>query len=117
MRPIIKRIDRSGLGLALSAIAVSRELPAKREHANLWRLLKKSSNTSNLDIRRNLKPQQFGNSCLVNFRSQMCRGFTLEHQDIKAKSISIEAKIRTKLLRATRRNNRCSSWQAIENII
>jgi len=47
----------------------------------------------------------------------MCRGFTLKHQEVEAKSISIEAKIRTKTLRATSENSRCSSWQAIENII
>ncbi|MEG4803644.1 hypothetical protein QUB63_31085 [Microcoleus sp. ARI1-B5] len=64
-----------------------------------------------------MEPQQFGNSCQVNFRSQMCREFTRKHQDIEAKSISIEAKIRTKLRRAIGKNNRCSSWQAIENII
>ncbi|MEG4519751.1 MULTISPECIES: hypothetical protein [unclassified Microcoleus] len=64
-----------------------------------------------------MEPQQFGNSGQVNFRSQKCRGFTQENHDIGAKSISIETKIRTKIRRATSNNNRCSSWQAIENII
>ena len=44
----------------------------------------------------------------------MSKGFTLRHQEIGAKSISIESKIRKKLLRATSTNNRCSNWQAIE---
>ena len=39
----------------------------------------------------------------------MFRGFALGHQEIGAKSISIESKIRKKLLRATSRNNRCSN--------
>ncbi|WP_333298845.1 MULTISPECIES: hypothetical protein [unclassified Microcoleus] len=64
-----------------------------------------------------MEPQQFGNSCQVNFRSQKCRELTLGYHEIGAKSISIETKIRTKILRATSNNNRCSSWQAIENII
>ncbi|UNU24034.1 hypothetical protein D0A37_09335 [Microcoleus vaginatus HSN003] len=72
---------------------------------------------SNLQIRRNLEPQQFGNSCQVNFRSQNCREFTQENHEIGAKSIGIESKIRTKILQASRKNNRCSSGQAIENII
>lgn len=47
----------------------------------------------------------------------MSREFALGHQEIGAKSISIESKIRKKLLQATSTNNRCSNWQAIENII
>ncbi|MBD1830917.1 hypothetical protein NDI47_15140 [Microcoleus vaginatus GB1-A2] len=64
-----------------------------------------------------MEPQQFGNSCQVNFESQESRGFILEHHDIGAKSISIAAKIGKKLLRATSKNNRCSSWQVLKNII
>lgn len=39
----------------------------------------------------------------------MCSKFTLEHQEVRAESISIEAKISNNPLRATRTNNRCSS--------
>ncbi len=40
----------------------------------------------------------------------MCRELKIEHQEIGTKKISIEAKMNNNPLRATRKNNRCSSW-------
>ncbi|MEG4285426.1 hypothetical protein QUB68_20055 [Microcoleus sp. A006_D1] len=121
MRPIIKRTYRSGI--ACDRRDRSRPGTASSNASTLTfgagQKIKQDLKFthSNLQIKRKLEPQKFGNSCKVNFRSQMCRFFTLKHQEIEAKNNSIEAKVRTELLRATSPKNRCSSWQAIENII